>query len=155
MRKFDTIDKADCWCNDKGYYRLQSELNLDKVKTLLENSKINISTAELISDNISKKDERWMSVFVNYYEALRMCVEAYLCFDKVNILNHACLFVFLCKNHSDLDLDWDFFEKVRTKRNGINYYGEKVSFTDWRSIELQMKLCIKTIRKEVKKKLNK
>ena len=46
-----------------------------------------------------------------------------------------------------------FFEKVRTKRNGINYYGERVSYEDWKSIEVQMKIYISTLRKEITKRL--
>ena len=45
------------------------------------------------------------------------------------------------------------FREVRTKRNGINYYGEHVTYNDWKSIEVQIKLYISTLKKEVEKKL--
>jgi hypothetical protein len=42
---------------------------------------------------------------------------------------------------------------VRTRRNGINYYGTPVSFYDWREVELQFELYIKKLSEEIKKRL--
>ena len=52
-----------------------------------------------------------------------------------------------------LDFSWEFFEKVRTKRNGINYYGSPIIFDDWKEVELQFILYIKKLREEVEKRL--
>ncbi len=52
-----------------------------------------------------------------------------------------------------MELDWDFFEKIRTKRNGINYYGTPVTQDDLKEIELQINIYIKAIKKEVEKKI--
>ncbi|MBI5072192.1 hypothetical protein HZA99_00070 [Candidatus Woesearchaeota archaeon] len=43
-------------------------------------------------------------------------MDALIRFDKKKIANHQCLFAFLCKIHPELELSWDFFEKIRTKR---------------------------------------
>ena len=74
-------------------------------------------------------------------------------FEKVKIDNHQCLFVYLCEKHSELDFNWDFFEKVRTKRNGINYYGVPVNYSDWKETEIQFKLYIKKLKEEINKML--
>lgn len=44
-------------------------------------------------------------------------------------------------------------ERIRTKRNGINYYGTPVSFDDWKEVELQFNLYIKRLMEEIKNKL--
>jgi len=74
-------------------------------------------------------------------------------FEKVKIDNHQCLFVYLCEKHSELDFNWDFFEKVRTKRSGINYYGVPVNYSDWKETEIQFKLYIKKLKEEINKML--
>ncbi len=73
--------------------------------------------------------------------------------DRIKAQNHACLFAYLCKNHEELDLDFGFFETVRTKRNAINYYGESISYGYWKSVELQMKLYISILTKEIKERI--
>ena len=47
----------------------------------------------------------------------------------------------------------DFFEKIRTKRNGIQYYGTSVARDDWKEIEVQIFLYINTLKETVKKLL--
>ena len=74
-------------------------------------------------------------------------------FEKVKIDNHQCLFVYLCEKHPYLDFNFDFFEKVRTKRNGINYYGVPVNYSDWKETEIQFKLYIKKLKEEINKML--
>src|SRR3989344_3618680 len=75
--------------------------------------------------------------------------------EKIKIENHQCLFVYLCEKHPDLEFSWEFFEKVRTKRNGINYYGLPVDNKDWKEVELQFTLYINALKKEIEKKINK
>jgi len=65
--------------------------------------------------------------------------------DKVKSQNHQCLFSYLCAKHPELELDWGFFEKIRTKRNGVHYYGNPISKNDWKEIELQLGLYVNTI----------
>jgi len=65
------------------------------------------------------------------------------------------MFAYLCQKHPELELSWDFFEKVRTKRNGIQYYGTPVTYDDWKEIELQINNYIHLLIKEIEKKLQK
>ena len=74
-------------------------------------------------------------------------------FEKIKIDNHRCLFAYLCEKHTELEFNWDFFEKVRTKRNGINYYGTPVEYNDWKEVELQFALYAKKLREEIKKRI--
>lgn len=97
---------------------------------------------------------QWNSVYKLHYDALHGLVEGFLRFDKVKSENHQCLFAYLCKKHPELELDWDFFEKIRTKRNGINYYGTPVNQNDWKEAELQLTLYFNKLKKEIEKKVN-
>ena len=81
-----------------------------------------------------------------------MLTESYLLFDKIDIPNHECLFACLCVKHPELDFDWNFLDSIRRKRNGVNYYGEHVTYDDWKKIELQTKLYISALKKEINNK---
>lgn len=155
MRKPKTAEEAYNSCLTDGYINELREINIDKVKSLAENAQTNINSAQIIMKTIDKQAKEWMSVYTSYYEALRIYTDALLIFNKVDISNHQCLFAYLCIKHPHLELDWNFFEKVRTKRNGVNYYGEQVSFEDWKAVELQFKLYISTLKKEIGKILKK
>jgi len=50
-------------------------------------------------------------------------------------------------------LDWNFFEKIRTKRNGITYYGTPVNDKDWKEAAVQFQLYTNLLKKEIKQKL--
>lgn len=110
-----------------------------------------------IIEEYIKASEELKDVFnVKYdtnYNIIHMLVEAYLLFDKVKSLNHQCLFAYLCVKHPELELDWKFFEKIRTKRNGIHYYGSSVNKNDWKEINLQIQPYIKTLQKAIQNKL--
>lgn len=154
MLRFNNIEEANQWCDDNGHYKDSFSVNPQRIKSLIRNAEIDISTADFLAKSIDKKNPAWMNVYVNYYEALRIYAEAYLLLDKKKISNHLCLFTHLCKNHPKLEFNWDFFEKVRTKRNGVNYYGEEIVYENWKSVEIQIKLYISTLKKEVEKRLN-
>src|SRR3989344_5758651 len=95
----------------------------------------------------------WNAIYKLHYDILHELIEAFLRFDKMKVRTHECLFVFLCEKHPELELDWDFFEKIRTKRNGSIYYGKALSYQDWEEIKLQMNLYISTIQKVLKERL--
>jgi uncharacterized protein (UPF0332 family) len=141
-------------CVADGFFRTLETINKEKVKSLMENASINLSTAEIVTKSINKNAKEWLNVFTLHYEALRIYTEALLLFEKIQSNNHQCLFSALCMKFPDLELDWDFFDNVRTKRNGVNYYGEQVTFKDWKSVEIQVRLYLSILRKELEKKLN-
>ena len=126
---------------------------LDKIKALAENAKTHHQSASIIAKAIPKHAREWMDVYTLHYESLRTYAEALLLLEKINTLNHQCLFAALLISYPHLELDWNFFEKVRTKRNGVNYYGESASHDDWKEIDLQMNLYLATLQKELEAKL--
>jgi len=145
-KKKDVYERCRC----EGNFQPQEEVNLDKIKANLKIAEEDLASAK---DILAKK--RWNSAYKLYYDVLHEIVEAYLLFDKIKSSNHQCLFAYLCVKYPDLELDWGFFEKIRTKRNGINYYATPVSQQDWKETELQMNLYIKLLRKAVEEKIMK
>lgn len=95
-----------------------------------------------------------MNVFTMHYEALRICIEALMIFDKIVSKNHECLFSYLCVKKPEFNPDWNLFEKIRIKRNGVNYYGEAVSYDEWKEAEPQFNLYISALKKAIEKKLS-
>ncbi|MDI6737862.1 MAG: hypothetical protein QME12_05095 [Nanoarchaeota archaeon] len=59
----------------------------------------------------------------------------------------------LCRNHPKLEPDWNFFEKIRTKRNGFDYYGAFITYEDWREVGVQVKLWLKALIKAVEDRI--
>lgn len=149
MPKFKTIEECYDSCQVKGFFEEVEEINIEKIK-----SNLKIADEDLACAKDSVKKERWNSTYKLFYDVLHILVESYLCFDRIKSLNHQCLFAYLCIKHPNLELSWEFFEKIRTKRNGINYYGQPVSHEDWKAIELQFNLYISTLKKGIEKKLN-
>ncbi len=148
MPKFKTAEECYASCQAGGHLKKIEDINIEKIK-----SNLNIAEEDLASANDAVKKERWNSAYKLFYDALHVLVETYLCFDKIKSLNHQCLYVYLFTKHSELELSWEFFEKIRTKRNGINYYAQPVTNKDWKTVELQFKLYMSTLKKEIEKKL--
>ena len=94
-----------------------------------------------------------MNVYTMHYEAIRICAEALMIFDKIVSSNHQCLFAYLCVKKPEINPDWNFFERIRIKRNGVNYYGEQVSHDEWKDVEPQFNLYISELKKAIEKKL--
>ena len=153
MSKAKTLEEAYDKCVSSGFYNEKTPFNEEKASSLTANAESMIMTAEIAVKGLTK-EQSWLGVYSLYYEALRTYVEAYAGIaDSLSCINHQCLFAYLCIKHPELELDWDFFEKIRTKRNGVNYYGENITYEDWKTAEIQVKLYINTIKKEIKGKL--
>jgi uncharacterized protein (UPF0332 family) len=148
-----TIQEVYDSCHAEGFLKEAREVNKEKTNSLLENASINLNSAEILIRALDKNSKEWMNVFTLHYEALRTLAEALLLFENIKSNNHQCLFAALCMKFPHLELDWEFFERVRTKRNGVNYYGERIAYADWQAVEMQMKLYISTLRKEAEDKL--
>ena len=149
MPKYLTQKEAFMKCKKRGNFLVVDEVNLERIKSTLSIADADIEAANSIKKSIPKQSNQWNSVYKLYYDALHELVESFLRFEKTKINNHQCLFVYLCEKHQKLDFDWDFFEKVRTKRNGINYYGTPIDFNDWKEVEFQFILYIKKLREEI------
>jgi hypothetical protein len=155
MPKYITQKEAFQKCKKEGRFFIKEEIDFEKIKSTLKIAKADIESADLLKTKIQKESNSWNSVYKLYYDALHELAEAFLSFEKIKIDNHQCLFVYLCEKHSELEFEWDFFEKVRTKRNGINYYGTPIDFYDFKEIELQINLYVKKLIHEIEKKIKK
>ena len=155
MPEYLTQKEAFLKCKREGKFIFTEQVDEEKIKATLAIAEGDVESANILKKNLVQKSNQWNSVYKLYYDALHELVESFLRFEKVKIDNHQCLFAYLCENHHELDFSWDFFEKVRTKRNGINYYGAPVHFDDWKEVELPFYLCIKKLKEEIKKRLNK
>jgi len=142
-------------CKKEGKFIVIEETDIEKIKATLKIAEGDIESANFIKKNLSKQSNQWNSVYKLYYDALHELSESYLRFEKIKIDNHQCLFAYLCEKHPELGFNWDFFEKVRTKRNGINYYGAPINSEDWKEVELQFNLYIKKLKEEIERKLRK
>ena len=153
MPKYLTQKEAFVKCKKEGSFLIIEEINKEKIKSTLIIAEADIKSANLIKKHISKHSNQWNTVYKLYYDALHELAESFLSFERIKIINHRCLFVYLCEKHLELEFDWNFFEKVRTRRNGINYYGTPVNFEDWKNVEFQFNLYIKSLIAEIKEKL--
>jgi len=153
MPKYLTQKEAFSKCKKEGRFIVTEEIDLEKIKSTLTIAEGDVESANSIKKNLQKESNQWNSVYKLYYDALHELVESFLRFEKIKIDNHQCLFSYLCEKHTELEFSWEFFEKVRTKRNGINYYGMPINQEDWKEVELQFGLYIKKLKEELKKKI--
>ena len=135
-------------CISQGTIKPQEGVDIEKIESTLEIIKEDLESAKELL-----KTKKLNTSYKLFYDALRSLTETYLRFDKIKSLNHKCLFNYLCVKHEKLELSWEFFEKVRTKRNGINYYGTAITEKDWKGINTQINLYINTLTKEIMKKI--
>ncbi len=149
MPKTKTLEEAYDQCLADGLIEEKAEVNTQHVRDMLKIAEIYMQSAEFLANQSKKDDPKWMNVYLDYYEALRIVAEGLAKLSKKGISNHQCLFAFVCSTYPDLELDWDFFEKIRTKRNGAHYYGKLITHEDWSQIQLQCKLYISAIKKKV------
>lgn len=153
MAREKTLEEAYKECESGGLFQDQDLVGFDKIKTILKISQNNIEIADQVKKSLDKKDMGWNVIYKLYYDALMELAEALIRFEKKKIPNHQCLFAYLCTKHSEFDFSWDFFEKVRTKRNGINYYGKPVKYEDFKEVELQLNLYTKILKEKIEEKL--
>jgi|WetSurMetagenome_2_1015567.scaffolds.fasta_scaffold345993_2 uncharacterized protein (UPF0332 family) len=150
MPKNLTLKETQDKCLREGTIILQDKIDINKIKSMIQIANDDLESAKSL---IKNKDPKYGSIYKLYYSVIHQLIEAFLLFDKVKSYNHHCLFSYLCTKHPELDLDWNFFEKLRTKRNGAEYYGSQITEKDWKEVRLQLELYIKTISKEIEGKI--
>lgn len=153
MPEYLTQKEAFGKCKREGKIIIIEQVDEEKIKATLAIAEGDVESANILRKNLPKNSNQWNSVYKLYYDALHELAESFLQFDRAKIDNHQCLFAYLCEKYPQLEFSWEFFEKARTKRNGINYYGTPVDSGDWKEVELQFALYVKKLRGEIKKKL--
>lgn len=99
------------------------------------------------------KNPNWRVIFNINYDALRELCDQLMRFKKQKISNHQGLFAFIILNFQELDLDWQFFEMIRSVRNKNKYLGTDISKETWKRIELQIDLYITAIKGKIEELL--
>lgn len=153
MTSTRTPKEALSYCKLKGYILPLQETDKEFIISILELSNSDMEAGKKIMQGLDDTSLLWSNVYACFYDALHKLVDAYLRFDGVTSINHLCLYAYLCDKHPELELSWDFFEKIRTRRNGIHYYAQKSTKKDWKEAELQFYLYIKMMRKAVEEKI--
>ena len=120
---------------------------------MLKAAEADMQTATDIAKTLQKDSIKWNSVYKLAYDSIHEMTQALLLFDKIKIDNHQCLYSYLCEKHPELEFNWEFFEKIRTKRNGISYHGQLIQYADWKEEELQFRLYSKKLMEEIKKRI--
>lgn len=153
MIKEKTQQNTNDKCKDGGLYIPLSKVDGEKINTMLNIALIDLESIKEFEKIAEKNSGKWNIIYKTYYDILHQLSEAYMLFDKIKARTHECLFCYICDNHKELELDWNFFEKIRTKRNGTTYYGQILTYKDFKEIDIQIKLYINTIKKAIEEKL--
>ncbi len=153
MYKEKTIENVYDACSQEGSFIPCAKIDKDLIDTMMNVALQDFEVVKGWSKNSSEDGKQWNAIYKLHYDILHELCEALILFDKMKAKTHECLFSFLCKKHPELEFDWNFFEKIRTKRNRSIYYGESIKYVDWKEIDLQMNLYIVTIKKVIEGKL--
>lgn len=153
MPEYMTQQEAFLKCKKEGKIIIREDTDKEKIQKMIIIADGDRDAAITLKKSIPKESNQWNGVYKLSYDALHQLAEAYLFFDKVKVDNHQCLFAYLCEKYSKLELHWEFLEKVRTKRNGIQYYGTCIRYEDWKEVELEFQLSLKLLREAVKERL--
>lgn len=149
----DDLDRTYDVCLANGMFKEKNTVDIELIKSLKEMAEKGLEFIKKKSKDIKKDSSEWTFVFRDYYESLRALIEAILLFDRIEADSHQCKNAYICAKHSGLELDWEFLEIARLKRNAINYKGQLLIYDDWNRLSIQFELHISALSKELDKKL--
>ncbi len=131
----------------------EKAIDLELIKSLKTVAEKGLEFINSKSKDLAKDSTDWTFVFRDYYESLRGLIESYLLFESMESENHQCKNAYLCYKHPELELDWEFLETIRLKRNAINYRGILLKYNDWKSFKLKFELHISQLKRKIEEKL--
>ncbi len=109
------------WTNcTKAFLAKSMKPDTHKIASLMEIAGIKLKTAKVLGD------EHYYGKFSLLYDILRELLECLAIHEGYKIYNHECYTAFL-KEVIRASVLGDHFDKLRKLRNGINYYGKKIS----------------------------
>lgn len=155
MRKERTQLSIYTLCAEGGSFMPLAKIDQKQIQSMVKIALTDFISAQEWIKKAPKESGQWNALYKLHYDVLHQLTEAFIHFDKIKVKSHECLFAYLCEKHSELELDWGFFEKIRTKRNGTLYYGDIITYSDWKEIELQINLYIRTLKRAIEEKLKK
>lgn len=154
MPKIKTSEDTYNTCCSEGSFIPLESVDIEQITSIVDIALTDLTVVEQWLKMAKKQGPEWNTMYKLYYDILHELIEAFVRFDKMKIRTHECLFAYLCDKHPELEFDWDFFEKIRTKRNGSLYYGKPIEYQDWKEIELQIQLYIRSLKKEIELKIS-
>lgn len=151
--EIDNLDKTYNKCTTTGSIKEKNAIDIELIRSLKDIAEQGLSFTKEKSKGLPKDSKNWTFVFRDYYESLRGFIEAYLLTDKITSENHQCKNAYRCFKHPELDLNWNFLETARLKRNHINYRGQSLKYEDWIKLKINFDLHINKLKEEIEKKL--
>lgn len=149
--EIDDLGKTYSVCLANGMFKEKNTVDLELIKSLKDVAEKGLEFIKQKSNDIKKNSTDWTFVFRDYYESLRGLIEAVLLFDRTEADSHQCKNAYICIKHPELELDWNFLETIRLKRNAINYRGRLLRYDDWSKLRIQFELHITTLRRGIVK----
>jgi len=137
------MDLNDCY---KKNFIKKTRIDKELIKSLIEMSKIKEDSV-----NNAKIDEINISAYVSMaYDSLRETLEALCILKEYKVSSHICLGELL--KTLIQGFDFNSFDRFRYVRNGINYYGAKVDYSQGKEIITKMfKMKSEIIKRHFKK----
>jgi hypothetical protein len=146
-------ERYDLCISDNNYNKTE-EIDTARAKSMMQIALNDIEYTRIREPKADMKKE-CSTAFKLYYDSLHELCEAFLMFDRIKVSSHECLFVYLCVKHKELELDLSFFDEIRTKRNGICYYGTPIDIAYWNNVKLKLDVYINAMKKAIEDKLKK
>ena len=150
----DNLDTTYRICMSTGCIKEKIK-DIELIKSLKTVAEKGLDFINNKSKDIPNDSTDWTFVFRDHYESLRGLIEAYILFDGIEADNHQCKNAYLCFKHPELDLDWEFLEIIRLKRNAVNYRGHMLNYYGWKDLKLKFELHINALKKEIEISLTK
>jgi len=111
-------------------------VNTELIKSLIKNVKKDLFFLESVKIN----GDSSRKIMTNYYDSLRIVLEAIACSKGYKVYNHKA-FVFFLKEIDENKISIEF-DRLRKIRNSINYYGEDISLEETTSNVKEIKKII-------------
>lgn len=153
MPQFKSQKEVFAVCQKDGLIIGQEEIDTAKIRHMVSLALADLEGAKYVIPMTKTDPYAWSLLYKMHYDALHQLAEAFLRLQKLKCSNHQCLFAHLCEKHPELEFSWEVLEKIRTKRNGVQYYGKPVTKEDWKEIELPVKLYMNMLKKEIESML--
>ncbi|MGV8161833.1 MAG: hypothetical protein ACP5N2_00695 [Candidatus Nanoarchaeia archaeon] len=150
--EIDSLEKTYNLCLSNGYLK-EKYKDCELAISLKEASGKGLKFIDNASKSIAKESDEWTFIFRDYYESLRMLIEAYLLLEGFEAEHHQCKNAFICFRHPELNLDWEFLEIIRLKRNALNYRGNFLNYDSWILLKPKFILHLTLLKNEIENKL--
>ncbi|MBL7054793.1 hypothetical protein ISS05_03475 [Candidatus Woesearchaeota archaeon] len=152
MSKLKNLDEVYNQCVAEGNLQEPEEIDIEKVKSLLDNAELDLKSIKDIT-TILEKNKNFGKIWSDRYEIIRQLVQGILLLEKVSSNNHQCLYARSCVKHPEWEIDWETIETMRLLRNGVHYEGRPVNAETWKQYKLKFEIYTNTFNKILKEKL--